>query len=215
MNNFPSIRIEVPNLAGPTSEWMSQASANKDATHGKAQAHSLPIPKKLSLHVAMTAGETTHVVVGNPGMQMDYFVQGQCLLEIATIINDAKAGEVGISARLWSMLGSILDVSRCEARRSEGVIILASNQLRLFTDVLATEAPRKSSVLRPREDEFDDGVETFWTAGNGRDKDGEEELLERFSNQSFVYKINKVHYQAAFKGSELDGNGKTFNSDRN
>ncbi|KAJ3196642.1 Adenylate cyclase type 10 [Irineochytrium annulatum] len=190
----PSIRIEVPDV-GAHYERPLPALRKEDTASSK-------IPKELSLHVAMTAGETEHVVVGNPGTQMDYFIQGDCLVDIAKIINDAKSGEVGISMRMWSILERDLDTGPLMANKHDDEIILAKGAMRVFWGILSTKLSRRASGLRAHDGLMSDAVEQFWTAASGRDSVGEAELLERFSNQSFVYKINKSEYQSAFKEND-------------
>ncbi|KAJ3333806.1 hypothetical protein HDU76_003283 [Blyttiomyces sp. JEL0837] len=62
---------------------------------------------KLYLHIAVTAGQTQRVVMGNPLERLDYSISGSHLSALGSILNATTAadlGELGLDTRSWSQL---------------------------------------------------------------------------------------------------------------
>ncbi|KAJ3410444.1 Adenylate cyclase type 10 [Chytridiales sp. JEL 0842] len=51
----------------------------------------------LSIHVAITAGEIQHVVMGVENLRMDYVIYGPCMEELGPLLDMTKKGELGFS----------------------------------------------------------------------------------------------------------------------
>ncbi|KAJ3417257.1 hypothetical protein HDV05_005713 [Chytridiales sp. JEL 0842] len=57
---------------------------------------------KLQLHIAITAGDIRHVVLGNFGgvsRRLDYCIYGQCMNRLDEVLSSAKPGELGIDLK--------------------------------------------------------------------------------------------------------------------
>ncbi|KAI8846700.1 nucleotide cyclase [Chytridium lagenaria] len=63
--------------------------------------------KRLSLHVAVTAGQVTRVVVGVPSLRMDYYVEGDCFADLKDLLDKTKSGQLGISRCIFGMIPNI------------------------------------------------------------------------------------------------------------
>ncbi|KAJ3117296.1 Adenylate cyclase type 10 [Phlyctochytrium bullatum] len=52
---------------------------------------------RLTLHVAITAGMVTHVIVGTQGLRLDYFVSASCFKDLKVLLDGTRPGQLGIS----------------------------------------------------------------------------------------------------------------------
>ncbi|KAJ3113976.1 Adenylate cyclase type 10, partial [Phlyctochytrium bullatum] len=52
---------------------------------------------KLGVHIGLTFGRTAHVVVGSSRSRLDYFITGECLLELERLLEEATVGELAVS----------------------------------------------------------------------------------------------------------------------
>ncbi|KAJ3407479.1 hypothetical protein HDV05_005408 [Chytridiales sp. JEL 0842] len=58
----------------------------------------------LGIHVAVTAGQVSHCIVGIPRERMDYCIHGPSLDSLGEVLDSAKKGELGISSEALSCL---------------------------------------------------------------------------------------------------------------
>ncbi|KAI8843121.1 nucleotide cyclase [Chytridium lagenaria] len=57
----------------------------------------------LTLHAGITCGMVSRVIVGIPSLRLDYFVAGDCLKELGALLDEAKSGQLGLSAEVINL----------------------------------------------------------------------------------------------------------------
>ncbi|KAJ3108046.1 Adenylate cyclase type 10 [Phlyctochytrium bullatum] len=65
--------------------------------------------RTLNLHLGITAGTVTRVVVGLPAVRLDYFIVGESLKDLGVLLDKASAGYIGISERIMKRFEYALD----------------------------------------------------------------------------------------------------------
>ncbi|KAJ3116112.1 hypothetical protein HDU96_010406 [Phlyctochytrium bullatum] len=53
----------------------------------------------LALHIAVTFGTVSHIIVGSTTSRLDYFVTGECLSDLEALLEGAVAGEMAVSPK--------------------------------------------------------------------------------------------------------------------
>ncbi|KAJ3319023.1 hypothetical protein HDU76_000665 [Blyttiomyces sp. JEL0837] len=75
----------------------------------------------LSLHIGVSAGTFSHVIIGVKGERCDYFVQGPCLGEIGGPLDEARPGELAMTCAAWNLVsaGEAVNINSLKTRRGE------------------------------------------------------------------------------------------------
>ncbi|KAJ3141468.1 hypothetical protein HK101_003378, partial [Irineochytrium annulatum] len=60
--------------------------------------------KELYLHFAITAGEVSKVILGDPAIRLDYCIHGACMSSLGPILDGTSAGELGIASSAMKSL---------------------------------------------------------------------------------------------------------------
>ncbi|KAJ3104717.1 hypothetical protein HDU96_008842 [Phlyctochytrium bullatum] len=105
----------------------------------------------LTLHVAVTVGAVTRVVLGDPRRKLDYFLWGSPLDDLARLLEAAKSGQVGVSESVSKEVWSVHLAEGCE----EGIVMTALElsdalKIRRSTHELPIVSPQPSRTPSQR-----------------------------------------------------------------
>ncbi|KAJ3159021.1 hypothetical protein HK101_001156, partial [Irineochytrium annulatum] len=183
MLQYPSVEIDLSNQAFAANDFECMSGTKRLLTKGTC---------KLTLHVAVTAGEVDHVIVRVPGQRMDYFINGPCLNLFGEMMDHAKSGELAIDATAWAFLRRVDLYPRSNAND----VIFAADQLEQLLNVMA--AVTFENMQGPTDAELASTLEKRVTGlrlgpmvSEDCSETADDNLIERFSNESIIYKLNK------------------------
>ncbi|KAJ3195200.1 hypothetical protein HK101_000855 [Irineochytrium annulatum] len=179
----------------------------------------------MRLHVAITAGEVDHVIIGVPSVRMDYFVHGDFLSILGDVIDDAKSGELGLSTPAWNLLCKNGYSFPIAVRQGEHNVVVPAMALLDLHDHLASFAGVSSNLRlcvqlndQPSSSiDFRADIEIARAFTGGRSNEmasrdlgpgaaGVEALLQKFLNQSTLYRLGGgVRAYSALKLNDGDG----------
>ncbi|KAJ3102191.1 hypothetical protein HDU96_009719 [Phlyctochytrium bullatum] len=72
-------------------------------------AHNVQQIHKLGLHIGITFGKASHIIVGSTETHLDYFITGDCLSDLETLLEQTTSGELAISSSFNSDLLPVTD----------------------------------------------------------------------------------------------------------
>ncbi|KAJ3108144.1 Adenylate cyclase type 10 [Phlyctochytrium planicorne] len=121
---------------------------------------------RLRLHLAVTTGTVSHIVIGTLRRRLDYHIDGECLASLGNLLDNAKAGELAVSDSVVEILA--LPQSSLQFRRAKYAVI-PEERLREFADRFKLQARHKPMSSLP-------------------DTKLDENLLHMFINQSVCYR---------------------------
>ncbi|KAJ3191651.1 Adenylate cyclase type 10 [Irineochytrium annulatum] len=201
MSRYPFIDIESPTevrtrepSATPTESTYNTRNRASFSSKGAPQA-TPPKTHRLTLHVAVTAGDVEHVVVGSPE-RMDYFIQGLCLDSLGEVVDHAKSGELGISVKVWEALSARFALAPLgPSREYANDVVFEPKQQGPLLNALARSKSANGVAVMANEMTHDRDVAGFLIgadlSGGAKVLGTQLEMLSKFCNQSIVYKINK------------------------
>ncbi|KAJ3208537.1 hypothetical protein HDU67_006683 [Dinochytrium kinnereticum] len=162
----------------------------------------------LRLHMAVTSGVVSRVILGNTSKRMDFVVYGNAFSEFNGLLSLAKAGEVAVNRETWDIfLSDSRLIKNCEAmpRQNASAVVFGYDFIKsLFGNCLDPPGILPGSLppyihegASKRVMSTFSGVETTRRkaseATDRRDEDEAsaeaEEFLEKFVNESILYKL--------------------------
>ncbi|KAJ3208008.1 hypothetical protein HDU67_007083 [Dinochytrium kinnereticum] len=99
---------------------------------------------RFGLHVAVTVGVVERVVVGDLESRLDFFVRGRCLEDLGVALEEAKSGELGISA---AVLDALPYLDRKRTTSSGNLVVKGPDLIKLSQSLIETSG--KHSPQKP------------------------------------------------------------------
>ncbi|KAJ3327818.1 hypothetical protein HDU76_011073 [Blyttiomyces sp. JEL0837] len=95
LSEYSEFEVSFDDIADSTSGNILRRRSLKNDDSGKILLH---------LHLAMTSGDMSRVIMGIPSERLDYSVSGSRLLMLGNILEGTKSGELGIDENIWKGL---------------------------------------------------------------------------------------------------------------
>ncbi|KAJ3414708.1 hypothetical protein HDV05_006145 [Chytridiales sp. JEL 0842] len=166
---------ESNRLGNNTSQFISSSQQPSTQNLSESKAVTLPI------HVALTASEIFHVIIGDPDVRMDYSINGSSLHQLGDILDATKPGELGLSNEVFEK--AVMNVPSTNSsndgfRKQEGAIILEEKRLKQL--YYESESMITQIFAGNDDDQLDDETPIAEEAFS---------MLELFVNQALLRKL--------------------------
>ncbi|KAJ3178896.1 hypothetical protein HK101_010082 [Irineochytrium annulatum] len=152
-----------------------------------------PATRELKLHFAITAGDVSRIIVGDPQVRLDHCIHGLCIASLSAILDATRQGEMGMSADAFASLDSmtkalILDTHPVESE--SGAWLFSSTSLQsLGVALLSCEGPGSRTDLDLAEQFYDSWLPE--TAAASADPGRvDEDFVRLFVDQSMLRRID-------------------------
>ncbi|KAJ3108724.1 hypothetical protein HDU97_000122 [Phlyctochytrium planicorne] len=146
---------------------------------------------EFKLHVAVGAGQITHIVVGSPvqGRRCDYCISGDCLQEIGNVLNETLPGELGVTAagRALTTFQNPPDwafqVNETRISDSDSSIIFTQSALETVKTMAIKNIPKQNDRSK---------IKSFLQRVGAADMDEESTAFcKMFINKSLLWKLDQ------------------------
>ncbi|KAJ3410900.1 hypothetical protein HDV05_003031 [Chytridiales sp. JEL 0842] len=201
----------------------SSLSANEDTKDD-----AMKIEKStLRIHVAATASEVEHVIVGLSDKRLDYIIHGPCMKDLGVMLDNTKEGELGISSALLqkcpnSFRGAVKHLSASASKGAGGYVLKSMEDMKLVLGLLSEARPALvERIAKPSSDDDDSlleedsfelhpfsiGAEEGENEALEKERQDKNRLVKLFINESLLHKLEAQ--------SAINGRAQTINSKTN
>ncbi|KAJ3410831.1 hypothetical protein HDV05_003192 [Chytridiales sp. JEL 0842] len=139
----------------------------------------------LEIHVALTCGDVTHVIMGLHEKRYDYTIHGPCMQDLGVLLDGTKRGELGISERVMSTLNKPVRkiIHQFCSDSSDSLVIVRTPENMLALCDYFGNLPG----CKPLKDSMENGV----TQPKIEIKEAAYGLLRLFVSEALLYKLEK------------------------
>ncbi|KAJ3410223.1 Adenylate cyclase type 10 [Chytridiales sp. JEL 0842] len=184
---------EINKTAMHTDRFTSSLKSSPSADGGTEVSHT-STRSHLRMHMALAAGDISRLVIGIPEERLDYSVFGDPMKNLGEILDNTKAGELGMNGVMYKLCQSFVKVSDSMRTLSSGSVVVGRRgtlDLQLPPVSEKIEQSLRKIVLQSSDNESSIGpcetivesLESLIGAGPSMLN-----LWSKFMNQSLLYK---------------------------